>query len=159
MSFDLLAYAADHRYRVRNLHDGRRVPPAAPPKHGQRGRLTGYCGQHDRDDAIIGKYGYVTDDGDGRIGWCLLVHAGWSKTAKLRRLAALGATIKQEGDTEAAGDAPVEEIRAVLRVIKAYRTRKMPPSEQAVARNLHAAGSGYTSGTPGPGCGPQTTPA
>ncbi|UCE61393.1 MAG: hypothetical protein JSU63_06520, partial [Phycisphaerales bacterium] len=58
---DLLAYAREHRYRVRNLHDGKPVPPAMPKKSSRD--KVGYVGDLDRWDAIVGHRGYVAMDG------------------------------------------------------------------------------------------------
>ena len=81
MSFDLMAFAKQRRYRVRNLHDGHAVPPARPPKHGKRGPVQGYLGADDRMDAILGKRGYVAMDGER-----LSVFASYrSRRAKDRR--------------------------------------------------------------------------
>ena len=121
MSFDLLAYAAAHRYRVRNLHDGRPVPPVRIPGRGRRGASAGYTADDDREDAIVCRYGYVTYDGGGQLGWCLLSETVRAKSFRLRRLVDLGATMVQEGDTEAAGSVSVEHIAEVLGVLEPYR--------------------------------------
>lgn len=61
--FDLLAYARQHRLRVRNVHDGAPVPPMRRPRAGRRrARL---IGADDRLDAIIGRFGYVDYGGRG----------------------------------------------------------------------------------------------
>ena len=65
--FDLIEYADQHRYRVRNLHDGRDLHLLRVPV-GQRGQSDGYTSDSDRMDAIICQHGYVSDEGDGRIG-------------------------------------------------------------------------------------------
>jgi hypothetical protein len=120
VAFDLIEFARKHRYRVRNLHDGRPLHPLRVPVTG-RDRVAGYVGDADRMDAIIGRYGYVCDDGDGRIGW--YVYAGSAKGIKrwLPKLVAAGAVVRQEGTTEVAEDAPTERIDAVLRVLRPYR--------------------------------------
>ena len=71
MAFEVVEFARERRYRVRNLHDGHPVPPARPPKHGDQGNFSGYRADGERDDAIVCRRGYVTDEGDGRIGWFL----------------------------------------------------------------------------------------
>ena len=116
MSFDLMAYARQRRYRVRNLHDGHSVPPVQPPKHGQRGAVQGYVGADDRMDAILGKHGYVGMDGE-RLSVFASYRSRRAKTAGMARLVAAGVTIDQEGDTEVGGSAPVEQIEAVLAAI------------------------------------------
>jgi hypothetical protein len=139
MSFDLLAYAEEHGYRVRNLHDGHPVPPVRPPYHGRRGRFAGYLGADDREDAIVCRHGYVADDGDGRIGWFLFAPTTRSMRAKLRKLEGLGVDVVQEGDSEAAGDAPVGQIAEVLAVLVPYRKAKRQPTRGTWARQTNAA--------------------
>ena len=139
MNFDLIGYARAHRYRVRNLHDGHPVPPTRAPR--RRGRPRGYWGKADRMDAIIGQYGYVTYEGNERIGWCLLLGAGWTKTTKLRELVRAGAVVTQEGDSEAAGDAPLASLPKVLKVIRSYRRRK-PGIGQAVGPRIAVTSAG-----------------
>ncbi|MEW6249953.1 MAG: hypothetical protein AB1716_04845, partial [Planctomycetota bacterium] len=56
MSLDIRAYAREHRLRLRNLHDGRPVPPFRPAKANSR---AGYTGIADRWDAFIGRRGYI----------------------------------------------------------------------------------------------------
>jgi hypothetical protein len=155
--FDLIKYAEQHRYRVRNLHDGRPLHPLRVPVTG-RGRSAGYVGDEDRLDAIIGRHGYVIDEGNGRIGWCLLTKAGWTKSMKLRRLEALGATVTQEGDTEAAGYASVDLIGPILEVLRPYRRARRPPVEQAVGTILHAGTAAGISAPPFPKNAAPTAP-
>ena len=50
MTFDLLTYAAAHRCRVRNLHDGGPVPPVRRFAAGDR--QVAYRGRDDREDVI-----------------------------------------------------------------------------------------------------------
>jgi hypothetical protein len=129
MNFDLLSCAKAHGHRVRNLHDAYPVPPMLPT--GPR-RSRGYCGKDDREDAIICKHGYVVDDHElswtpaHRLGWCLLTKSSKAKTYKLRRLAVAGATVIQEGDTEAVGSAPLERLDDILRTLQPYRKRTRP---------------------------------
>ena len=53
-TFDLVAYARKHRYRLRNLHDGGAVPPARyrKPKGERPAAQAGYVGQDERLDAL-----------------------------------------------------------------------------------------------------------
>jgi hypothetical protein len=120
MTFDLLRYAKRHRYRVRNLHDGYPVPPMKPPNW-RHDHSRGYWGKEERMDAIIGRYGYVCDEGNGRIGWFLAFQTRRPMTVRLKKLVAVGASLIQEGDTEAGGDAPVELIDRLVEVIGVYR--------------------------------------
>jgi hypothetical protein len=139
MSFDLVGYAKTHRCRVRNLHDGYPVPPMLPPKHGRRGHRRGYWSKEDREDAIVCRHGYATDDGDGQLGWFLFAPTTRGMPAKLRKLAALGADVVQEGDIEAADGAAVEQIGDVLRVLVPYRKAKRQPTRGTWACQTHAA--------------------
>ena len=125
MSFDLMAYARQRRYRVRNLHNGRAVPPALGPTRGERGDFEGYRGADDRLDAIVGKYGYVTTDGD-RLSVYLCYRSSFTKTKAMRRFEAMGGTIDQEGDWEFGGFAPPEAIVDVLKLIRVSRLRPEP---------------------------------
>ena len=134
MSFDLTEYAAARRYRVRNLHDGRPVPPFRV-RVTKRGTAKGYTGADDRDDAVIGQYGYVADGGDGRLEWFLRRTNG--KAAAVRALAAAGAIVAQDGDGEAAGSAPVSTIAVLIELIRPY-TRKDPAIGRARAARLNA---------------------
>jgi len=130
MSFDLLAYAEKHRYRVRNLHDGAPVPPTRR-QHEQHS--TGYRGEADRQDAIIGRHGYVDFGGWGedRIGFCVLCRSRRALGVRLRLLEQAGATVTQEGDTEAAGYAPLARIDDVLAALRPYRRRETPVGARA----------------------------
>ena len=121
MSFDLMEYAKRHRLRTRNLHDGRPLHPLRVPPSG-RGRSEGYIGKEDRMDVIIGHRGYVCDEGElGRIGWYLFAGSAKGINRWLPKLEALGAVVEQEGDSEAAGHASVEQIDGILEVLKPYR--------------------------------------
>jgi hypothetical protein len=125
VSFDLLAYAAEHRFRMRNLHDGDPVPPLRRPDgHGP----SIYRGEEDRQDAIICRDGYVDYGGWGpdRIGFCVLCRSRRALTARLRLLEQAGATVTQEGDTEAAGFAPLDRIGDVVEALRPYRRREAP---------------------------------
>ena len=123
--FDLIGYATEHRYRMRNLHDGDPVPPLRrSPEHSP----SVYRGQEDRQDAIICRDGYVDYGGWGpdRIGFCVLCRSRRALTARLKLLEQAGATVTQEGDTEAAGHAPVARIAEVLAALRPYRRREAP---------------------------------
>jgi len=120
MTFDLMTYADRHRYRTRNLHDGRPLHPLrVPVRH--RGRSSGYAGDDDRMDAIICRHGYVCIESNRRIGWYLFAGSAKGINRWLPKLEALGAVVEQEGDQEAAGHASVEQIDAILEVLKPYR--------------------------------------
>lgn len=106
MSLDVVAYANEHGYRLRNVHDGGPVPPAWRPVR-SRGRPA-HFGADDRCDAIPGRHGYVTAEGPDRIGWCLLTSSRRALTARLPRIEAANGRVTQTGETEAAGWASIE---------------------------------------------------
>jgi hypothetical protein len=144
MSLDLLAYAAHHRLRTRNLHDGRPVPPMRPRKGT---RPTGYAGRGDRCDAVIGRHGYVTTDGApaGTIGWCVVCQSARGLTPRLEALRQLGVTVAQCGHSEAAGLAPVALLDEVLAIIQPFR-RKPPPAQGSSALQNRRQQAGATVG-------------
>jgi hypothetical protein len=123
VSFDLLAYGAEHRCRVRNLHDGAAVPPM------RRGvqRSPGYRGA-DGMLAIIGRRGHVARDGQ-RLSWFV---ASGHPSYQTKPILAAGGVVQQDGDGEAAGHAPIAALAAILRAIGAYR--KATPPASAAAR-------------------------
>lgn len=119
MPFDLMEYARQRRYRTRNLHDGEPVPPTKRPKYSGMPAFIG----DDRLDAIIGRYGYVSQVGerDGRLGFVLLLKKRAAMMERLRKLQGLDAEVTQEGDTEAAGNFPdccVDEVMPLIGVYK-----------------------------------------
>ena len=124
-SFDLVSYARRHGYRTRNMHDGAPVPPTRRLSEQDR---TAYRSTEDRDDAIICRDGYADFGGFGldRIGFCVLCRSRRALTVRLRLLANAGATVTQEGDTEAAGYAPLARIDDVLTALRPYRRREAP---------------------------------
>jgi hypothetical protein len=111
------------------------------PPNWRHDHSRGYWAKEDRLDAIIGKYGSVTDDGNGRIGWFLALETRRAMTAKLKKLVALGATVDQEGDLEAGGQAPVELVDRVVKIIGVYRKPKRcarsPSWGRQMARKRH----------------------
>ncbi|MBP7746552.1 MAG: hypothetical protein KA383_10495 [Phycisphaerae bacterium] len=125
MSFDLRAYAAEHRLRVRNVHDGGPVPPVR--RRSDRTAVA-YRSGADRADAIICRDGYVDYGGQGhdRVEFCVLCRSSRVLRARLRLLAEVGATITQMGDTEAVGHAPLTRIDEVLAALRPYRRREAP---------------------------------
>ncbi len=127
MSFDLLAYAKEHRYRVRNLHDGY---PLLPLKPKGDHKSVGYVGHVDRHDAIIGEYGYVDADGNpgGMLGWYLVFETARGLAPRIAKIEAAGGKVTQEGDFEAAGFIPVAGIEVALKAIKVYRIPLRNPS-------------------------------
>ena len=141
MTFDLVAYAREHRLRLRNLHDGGPVPPV---KRTERTRTVAYRGAEDRGDAILCKFGYVDFGGFGadRIGFCLLCSSARSMSKRLQMLAETGATVVQEGDSEVAGYAPLAEIESVLAVLVPGRVRESPLGAGFPARHSTQASDG-----------------
>ena len=127
-------FARQHRYRLRNLHNGAPVPPFRAPRGFQ---ATGYAGaSRERWDAIIGQYGYVAP-GETRLEWMI---AGKSERTLKRRLPmilAAGGVVEQAGDTEAAGWAPLESLAELVRAIDPYRLK---PGNDALHRARPGAG-------------------
>ena len=80
MSVDLIMHAKEHRYRVRNLHDGQGVPPTR--RRGER-RSGGFVGE--RHDAITCRDGYVDVLGPSKIGWCVLLKSSHSSRVQFLR--------------------------------------------------------------------------
>jgi len=129
-AFDLVAYARKHRYRLRNLHDGGPVPPAIwkPPK----GYRPAYVGDDDRMDAIVGRNGYLADEGEpGRLCICLFFKSGRGVNKGRDKIQTMGGTVTQEGDTEIAGTVPVESIEEALKLIK---VSKLMPGRPEIAK-------------------------
>ena len=119
-SFDLAAYACEHRYRLRNLHDGRPVPPAI--QKGPCDKTRGYWGQDDRCDAIVGHNGYVAMDED-RLSVFLFYKSAKGVKKALTQLEAMDAQIDQVGDMEVCATVPVEQIEEALKLIKVSKLR------------------------------------
>lgn len=94
-TFDLTAHAKKHPYRLRNLHDGGRVPPAMPVR--ESGRPTGYVGATQRMDVIVGRCGYVAMDGD-EVSLCLFHKNALEVNRAVPRLEAIGVRIDQLGE-------------------------------------------------------------
>jgi hypothetical protein len=118
--FDLTAYATEKRLRMRNLHDGRPLHPLRVPVGG-RGRSAGYIGEADRMDAIIGRHGYIVDQGGGRLGWYLFAKSWHGLNRWLPEIQAAGATVRQEGDTEVAGNSPESALDTIIRAIQPFK--------------------------------------
>lgn len=124
VGFDLLAYARKHRYRTRNLSDGRACPPARSmkPKGPAPTAQVGHIGQDDRFDAIVGYDGYVCDQ--GAPGW-LGIYLSYKSSKGVGRasgcIEGLGGRVDQVGDTEVAGVVPVEAVEEALRLIRVSR--------------------------------------
>ena len=119
-SFDLAAYARMNRYRMRNLHDGRPVPPAI--QKGPCDKTRGYWGQDDRCDAIVGHHGYVAMDGD-TLSIFLFYKSAKGVNRALSQLEAMDARIDQEGDMEVCATVSVEQIEEALKLIKVSKLR------------------------------------
>lgn len=137
LTFDVRTYAPEHRLRVRNLHDGYAAPPVRRACKARR-QSAGYVCDTDRADAIVCRYGCVDRDGWGpdRIGWYLCCRSRFGLTKLCRRLADTGAVVVQDGDTEAAGWAPLAALGAVLAVLRPYVRRGIPALALATGANL-----------------------
>ena len=127
---DLVAYAREHRYRLRNLHDGYPVPPARriKPKGETPAAQAGYIGEEDRMDAIVGFLGYVADEGEpGMLGIYLHHKNGIGVNRSSARIKAMGGRVDQVGDTEIAGSVPAEAIEEALKLIKVSKLKPGRP--------------------------------
>jgi hypothetical protein len=82
----------------------------------------------DRDDAIVGRYGYVDVVGQppGRLGFYISGRSRRALAARLKALAGCNPVLLQVGDTEAAGHVAAERIAELLAVLKPYRRRSAP---------------------------------
>lgn len=141
---NLMDYAKARRFRTRNLHDGRPLHPVRVPVGG-RGRSAGYIGDGDRMDAVIGKHGYIVDEGGGRLGWYVFAKSRLGLNKWLPLLRSAGATVKQEAHDEAAGDAPESSLEALIKIIRPYRrhsgqsqNQNNPGWRASVARRIDA---------------------
>lgn len=110
-AFDLVAYANQHRYRLRNLHDGNSVPPAISRKP-----CGGYPGE-ERWDAIVGHSGYVAMNGN-KLTVVLFYKSGKGVKRAIARLEEMGGQLDQVGDIEIGATTPTDRIEDVLRLIK-----------------------------------------
>ncbi len=126
--FDLLSYARERRYRLRNLHDGSPVPPA---RKKNKSTTTGYVGVDDRSDAIVGQRGYLTAE-DGGLGICLFYKSGRGVATAKVEIKALDGQVTQEGDCELAAWLPIEKLDAALKLI---RVSKLRPGNDNFARH------------------------
>jgi hypothetical protein len=119
MSIDLLAYARENRYRVRNLHDGHPAPPAKRPPRGKRGQ-DAFGADDDRLDAIVGQFGYIVVEGAG-LGWYSGEFKARPPHGRMTAIRAAGGSVDQLGDFESAGTAPMSALLSLTRVIGVYR--------------------------------------
>lgn len=117
----IAALSTPVRYRTRNLHDGRPVPPSRPvnPRHSK-----GYTSPQDRCDAIICRHGHVFQDGS-HLDWTLITPSPRSTHARLRKIRLLdGCHVSQIGDTEAAGTLAISSLPKLLRILEPYTKRE-----------------------------------
>ena len=122
-----MAYARKHRYRLRNIHDGGRVPPARRQR-ADDGRV-GYIGASDRCDAIVGYDGYLADDGeDSRLGIYLCYKSARGVNKAQARIKAMGGTVDQVGDVEIAGTISVDRIEDALKLIRVSKVPMRNPN-------------------------------
>ena len=146
--FDLLTYAREHRYRVRNLSDGRACPPArlVKPKGATPTAQVGHIGQDDRFDAIVGYDGYVCDQGaSGWLGIYLSYGSARGANRGVERIKGMGGRVDQVGDTEVAGVVPVEAIGDALKLIRVSRLSPGRPGGNPDLRRLSQASEAYGS--------------
>ena len=122
--FDLIDYARKHRLRTRNLHDGHPVPPARLMPKQRIGERTGYIGESDRLDAIVGYCGALTDE--ERQGLGVYLHYKTSKGVGIgiRKILEVGGAIHQVGDFEVTGYIPWDCIEDALRIIRVSKLKR-----------------------------------
>ena len=128
--FDLISYAHKQRHRLRNLHDGGPVPPARyrKPKGELPAVRTGFVGQDDRLDAIVGYDGYIADEGEPRrLGLCLFYRSARGVKRAHARIQAMGGTVSQVGDAEIAGTVPASRIEDALKLIRVSKVPNRNP--------------------------------
>lgn len=131
----IVEYAKTHRYRTRNLRDGRPTPPGhVDTRKRTRDEMVAEVFRSgvsdDRCDAIVGKFGYVFAQ-DGRHEWYLRRQVGLAKA--VAGLEHAGATLDQLGDDEAAGTAPEAMIETVLAAIKVAKVKPGRPGSSGNA--------------------------
>jgi len=120
MAVTIESYAAQHRLRLRNLHDGKPVPPC-PIKKARKVLSEAYRRPEDSCLAIVGNRGYVFAQ-DGRLEWYLSVGmAGEHRRSLESQIQEAGGTVRQRGDLESAGTSPESAIAAICRAIKARK--------------------------------------
>ncbi len=133
---DLVSYAREHRLRTRNLHDGAPVPPMRRPRGSSP---VAYRSVDDRDDAIIGRYGYISQ-GLTRLEVYMAFGSHKGVRVYRERLQAAGATIMQEGDTELGAWAPFERIDEMVKLIAPYH--RNPGPKVGIAERLSSGSLG-----------------
>jgi len=132
--FDLIEYARRHRLRTRNLHDGHPVPPARLMPKQRIGERTGYIGESDRLDAIVGYCGALTDEHEQGLGVYLQYKTSKGVGIGIRKILEVGGTIHQVGDFEVTGYIPWDCIEDALRIIRVSRLAMRNPNPTFGAR-------------------------
>ena len=122
--FDLQSFATKHRYRLRNLHDGFPVQPVKLKK--KVGTQAGYWGD-DRYDVIVGRNGYISQDGD-KLSICLFYKSKHGVTVSKKRLMGIDAEIVQVGETEISATFPEDRLDEALDLIKVSRIPMRNPA-------------------------------
>ena len=132
--FDLIEYARRHRLRTRNLHDGHPAPPARLMPKQRTEKRTGYVGESDRLDAIVGYCGALADE--DRQGLGVYLHYKTSKGVGIgiRKILEVGGTILQVGDFEMTGYIPWDCIEDALRIIRMSKLAMRNPNPTFGAR-------------------------
>jgi hypothetical protein len=130
-----MTHAQAHRYRTRNIHDGRPLPPCWLDRTARRVPDQAFGAVDDRCDAIVGRQGYVFSQ-DGHLEVYLAYKSRLGVNRAAAKLAELGGAVMQEGDTEVGGWAPVAKIEAVCQMIQAAKRPK--GNRQASAEHMKA---------------------
>lgn len=136
-SIDLLAFARARRLRIRNLHDGRPVPPARllKPNGSRPAGQTGYVGECDRLDAVVGFNGYLVDEGNGRLGIYLCYRSLQGVKKAEAKIRAWGGTVTQSGSFEVGGTIPGSALKDALRLIRVSKLAPGNPNASPPARS------------------------
>jgi len=114
----LLELAKKKKLKVRNLVDGFPVPPMRQTERKSRG----YRGDKDASWAVIGRLGYIQQDGSTMSCSMFLPNSRKTKMC-VKEAERLGASIKQQGDTELSFTFPQNRFVAVSKMIAAFKEK------------------------------------
>lgn len=118
----VISLARKKKFRTRNIHDGRSVPPMRASKSKKMSK--GYTSTEDRCDVIICKHGFI-DDCDRNYYGCFL---GGISTRRLNlclaELEKLDGSVLQHGDSEAYIKIHKKYIELACKVMCPWKKRK-----------------------------------
>lgn len=137
---DLIRWAKEHRFRVRNLHDGLPCPPCLKrdaQKATCASRRATYSPRSDASLAIVGKHGWIAESGPNLSFYCGEFKSRRAANNRRKQAEAIpGLTIDQLGDWEFAGTAPRLALWSVLDLIRATRRRAVTDAMRERGRRL-----------------------